>query len=107
MNKENQYIRFGYIPKSGRSLNYLKLSGNEREDLTEMIEGTDKEPEEILKEWIDYFGWKKSVDECFEIGVSVFKADADGLPIIETMEQAESLAARIGRKKFLQSTEKK
>ena len=100
MKKENQYIRFGYIPKSGRSLNYLKLSGNQRSDLTEMMEGTGREPEEVLKECIELFGWKKNLDECFEPGLSVFKADAAGLPIIETMEQAESLAHRIGKEKI-------
>ena len=100
MNKLNTYIRFGLIPKSGRSINYLKLSGNQRRDLTEMMEFSDKEPEEVLKDCIDTFGWKKTLEDCLESGLSVFKADENGLPVIETFEQAESLAHRIGNKKI-------
>lgn len=97
-----QYVRFGYIPKSGRSLNYLKLTGNQRETISDLI-SDGRTPEESVSFACENFRDFKGIkpDDLFEDGISVFNATPDGKPIIENRTQAESLANRIGQNIFL------
>ena len=101
------YIRFGDLPTSGKSLNYLALSASQREDMTDLMEDgrTPEEAVEFAKKY--YNSWKNvDTDAIFETGVSVFKMDADGLPKIESLQQAQSVANRIGDTVFSVSGKK-
>lgn len=87
-------IRFGEIPKSGKSLNYMKLTPDQRSDVSEMDHAN-------LESEIRYFianvnSWKRvNFDELWEEGVSVFEEE-NGIPIIRNEQQAKSLKNRIG-----------
>lgn len=87
-------IRFGEIPKSGKSLNYMKLTPDQRSDVSEMDHAN-------LESEIRYFianvnSWKHvNFDELWEEGVSVFEEE-NGIPIIRNEQQAKSLKNRIG-----------
>lgn len=91
------FMRFGTLPTSGKSLNFLKLSKSQRDDVFDRIDDGDT-PEEALQYCKDnYNSWKNvNIDDLYESGVSVFKADKDGLPILENMQQVQSAATRIG-----------
>lgn len=87
-------IRFGEIPNSGKSLNYLKLTADQRSDVSEMDHAN-------LESEIRYFienvnSWKRvDYDSLWECGVSVFE-ESNGLPVIRNTQQARSLKNRIG-----------
>lgn len=87
-------IRFGEIPKSGKSLNYMKLTGDQRNDVAWMdhsnLENEIRFAIENTRSWhnVDY-------DSLWEAGVSVFE-ESNGLPIIRNAEQSRSLKNRIG-----------
>ena len=87
-------IRFGEIPKNGKSLNYMKLTPDQRSDVYEMDHAN-------LESEIRYYienvnSWKHvNFDELWEAGVSVFEEE-NGLPIIRNEKQAKSLKNRIG-----------
>ena len=81
------YLRFGEIPKNEKSVNFLKMSFSKNEDFSFFLDCN--EYEEALN----------CLDEKhFESGVSVFKKDVDGLPLLENLMQITSLLARIGSK---------
>lgn len=87
-------IRFGEIPKSGKSLNYMKLTPDQRSDVSEMDHAN-------LESEIRYFienvnSWKRvDYDSLWECGVSVFE-EQNGLPVIRNERQSKSLKNRIG-----------
>ena len=87
-------IRFGEIPNSGKSLNYLKLTADQRSDVSEMDHAN-------LESEIRYFienvnSWKRvDYDSLWECGVSVFEEE-NGLPAIRNIKQSRSLKNRIG-----------
>ena len=87
-------IRFGEIPNSGKSLNYLKLTADQRSDVSEMDHAN-------LESEIRYFienvnSWKRvDYDSLWECGVSVFEEE-NGLPVIRNERQSKSLKNRIG-----------
>lgn len=82
-----KYLRFGEIPKNEKSINFLKLTLQERKDFSWMLEncGIERTLKEIPQ-------------SAFEEGVSVFEKGKDGLPVIHNMKVACSLAGRIGYK---------
>lgn len=97
-------IRFGEIPKSGKSLNYMRLTGDQRNDVSEM----DHDNLEVQIRF--YIGnvnsWKNvNFDDLWEAGVSVFE-ERDGLPVISNKEQVLSLKNRIGDAIYLVEGEK-
>lgn len=97
-------IRFGEIPKSGRSLNYRRLTGDQRNDVSEM----DHDNLEVqIRFYIENVNsWKNvNFDDLWEAGVSVFE-ERDGLPVISNREQALSLKNRIGDAIYLVEGEK-
>ena len=87
-------IRFGEIPNSGKSLNYLKLTADQRSDVSEIDHAN-------LESEIRYFienvnSWKRvDYDSLWECGVSVFEEE-NGLPAIRNIKQSRSLKNRIG-----------
>lgn len=89
-----KYIRFGEIPKSGKSLNYMKLTGDQRNDVAWMdhsnLENEIRFVIENTRSWhnVDY-------DSLWEVGVSVFE-EKDGLPVITNERLSNSLKNRIG-----------
>lgn len=80
-----KYLRFGEIPESGKSINFLRLSFAENETFTEALNAS---------------GYSEAVAglpaHCFEPGLSVFDMDADGLPILSNINLVRSLSVRIG-----------
>lgn len=101
-----KYIRFGEIPTSGKSLNYLKLNKDQRSDITDLVKNgyTPEEAVSFCKD--NYADWEYVKEsDIFEDGLSVFNANEAGLPIIENIDQAHSLAARIGYTVFCVSGE--
>lgn len=85
----NKYIRFGQIPKSGKSVNFIKLTFEQSEDFNYFLEN---------------FGYEKAETvvppDCFEPGLSVFKMGKDGLPVLETLDQVQSLLIRLNDPAF-------
>ena len=94
------YFRFGKIPENEKSLNWFRLSFREQEDVSFALSMGD-DLENAL--------WKARVDEdrdgLFENGVSAFKADEDGMPIIENLQQLVSMAERIGKTAYTMTGE--
>ena len=87
-------IRFGEIPKSGKSLNYMKLTPDQRSDVSEMDHANLES--EIRNFIANVNSWKRvNFDELWEEGVSVFEEE-NGIPIIRNEQQAKSLKNRIG-----------
>lgn len=86
-------IRFGEIPTSGKSLNYMKLTASQREDVAEMDHSR---LESQIRFYIENVNsWKKvDYDSLWENGVSVFEEN-NGLPIIRNEMQAKSLRNRL------------
>ena len=80
-----KYLRFGKLPESGKSINFLRLSFAENEVFTEKLNTS---------------GYIEAVAglpaHCFEPGLSVFEMDADGLPVLSNINLVRSLSVRIG-----------
>ena len=86
-----KYLRFGKVPENGRSINWLALTPGQREDLT----GSENPAKDILTYKRFARSWSRvNLDEVFEAGVSCFRQE-DGLPVVTTIAEAISLAARI------------
>lgn len=80
-----RYLRFGEIPKRGKSVNFLKLTNAQNEDFTYMCEIGEIE---------------RAFDECvpvdaYEDGLSVFEMDKNGMPILSNLQLITSLLARL------------
>lgn len=80
-----KYLRFGEIPEGGKSINFLRLSFAENEAFTEKLNAS---------------GYSEAVAalpaDCLEPGISVFEMDADGLPVLSSINLVRSLSVRIG-----------
>ena len=88
------FIRFGEIPTEGRSINFRKLSFRQQSDIAYFLRCGDD---------IETAAWRlfeangeEEPEGLWGAGISCFKADENGLPIIENAGQAASLKARIG-----------
>lgn len=79
-----RYLRFGEIPPGEKSVNYLKMSGKEKDQFNLILEDS---PEEAF----DLIG-----NDQKEAGVSVFEIGTDGFPIFENLKQAASFCCRAG-----------
>lgn len=81
-----KYLRFGKIPPSEKSINFIKLSLDDNSDFS-------------------YFLSLGLIDEayacipadCFEAGVSVFEIDENNNPILENESQKKDYNLRIKR----------
>ena len=79
-----RYLRFGEIPKNGKSVNFLKLTSSQNEDLTYACEFGSYE--EALAEL---------PEEAFEAGLSVFEIDENGMPKLNNLQLVSSMLARL------------
>lgn len=80
-----KYLRFGEIPESGKSINFLRLSFAENEEFTDKLNTSG---------YIEAAAGLPA--HCFEPGLSVFEMDADGLPVLSNINLVRSLSVRIG-----------
>ena len=85
----NKYIRFGQIPKGGRSVNFIKLTFEQSEDFNFYLENFGHEKAETVVP-----------PDCFEPGLSLFKMGKDGLPVLNTLDQVQSLLIRLNDPAF-------
>ena len=85
-----KFLRFGEIPETGKSVNFLKMSFSQVEDFTffcengDMIQAYDCVPE-----------------DAYEVGLSVFEIDKNGMPVLENLKLITSLLTRINDKIYL------
>ena len=88
-----KYIRFGEIPKNEQSINFLKMTIDESESFSWALDalGADAAYSEYVPE------------KVLENGTSVFKIGKNGMPILENLRQANSLALRIGKPAYIVS----
>lgn len=80
-----RYLRFGEIPKSGKSVNFFKLTNEQNEDFTYMLKVG--EVERAFTECVP--------SEAYEDGLSVFEMDKNGMPVLSNMQLITSLLARL------------
>lgn len=78
------YIRFGEIPPSEKSVNFIKLSFIQNESFTYALDNGDT-----------VGAYDRVPDDAFEPGVSVFDCYDDFLPILGNLRQTKSLLGRI------------
>ena len=96
------YIRFGDVPGNEKSLNWFALSYDQQSDVEyELSFGAS------LEDALKRAGVDLNKKGLFEEGVSVFKADSDGLPKIENLQQLETMSDRIGQKVFTMNGKQK
>lgn len=95
--KEEQmkYLRFGKIPKNGKSINFFKMTNDQNDNFSFCLDayGIDQALEMVP-------------DDVFEPGISVFEMDAEGLPILGTMRRMISLCARLNDPIYIVTGEK-
>ena len=90
-----KYLRFGKIPRIGKSINFFRMTNQQVEDFTFCIEIDDIEQ-----------AYKYVPAEAYEIGLSVFEINFDGFPVINNMRSILSLCARLEEPVFLVEGEK-
>lgn len=78
-----RYLRFGEIPKNGKSVNFLKLTNEQNEDFTYACEVGSYE--KALAEL---------PEEAFEAGLSVFEIDENGMPKLDNLQLVSSMLIR-------------
>lgn len=85
MEKRKEYIRFGEIPKSGKSVNFIKMSFDESANFNYEIEqGNIDEAYSLI------------TPDTLEDGVSVFDCDKHSMmPILSSLRLVKSLLARL------------
>ena len=98
------YIRFGEYSKNEKSIDFTRLTSEQREDINDIIEYSSDEIVDLEKKIKFYIEntrtWKNvDYDAIFEEGVSVFKS-LNGLPVLENLTQAQSMAVRLDKKCF-------
>ena len=79
-----KYLRFGEIPKNGKSVNFLKMSFSQGEDFTFFCENGDMEQ-----------AYERVPEDAYEAGVSVFKMNENRLPVLNNLQLINSLLGRI------------
>ena len=93
-----KYFRFGNIPKNEKSLCWFKLSFDQQSDISYALKCG-----ESLDDALQAAG--VNTEDVFEIGVSVFRMDADGLPEIQNLQQLVSTVSRIGQAAYTMTGE--
>lgn len=98
-----KYMRFGNIPTSERSINFLALTFEQNEDLTEDIIVNNEEDPAGYLEWLVEAAnegrrdrkWKKvNLEEAIEKGVSAFEMDDNGNAIADNEQLKKDLEFR-------------
>lgn len=90
-----KYIRFGGIPKNGKSINFIKMSFQEKASFSWALENLGEDA--AYSEYV--------TEKALENGTSVFKIGKDGMPVLENLRQVNSLALRIGKPAYIVSGE--
>jgi len=92
----DMYVRFGAYSVDERSIDFTKLSAEQRRDITEILSDYPERLEKEVKFLTENTkSWKgKTYEDLFEEGVSVFKSK-NGVPVIENLTQAQSMAVRL------------
>lgn len=75
-----KYLRFGEVPKNGRSINWLSLTLDDKDIVSYDLENGGKNIDNMLKE------------EHYEKGVSVFELNKNGMPVINTLQLMVTLS---------------
>ena len=79
-----KYVRFGEIPKNGKSINFLKMTFQQLDDFKLfMDDGKMEKAFSIVPE------------VAWECGISAFKADENNMPVLENLQQVSSLLSRL------------
>lgn len=86
------FIRYGKIPTNEKSVCYFKLSFDEASDLHYFLSSGDTLEDAIEKS-------VKPGKEVYEVGASCFNC-VDNMPVIDNLQQLESLARRINEPVF-------
>lgn len=99
-----KYMRFGNIPTSERSINFLALTFEQNEDLTEDIIMNNEEDPAGYLEWLveaankglrDRKWTKVNLNEAIENGVSAFEMDENGNAIADNEQLKKDLEFRM------------
>ena len=85
LNHNSEYIRFGKVPANERSIDWMALPYNKQDDILQYMQEHNVSASEAVMHFY------KNPDKYLEKGVSVFKADSDGLPLIENYQQLRTL----------------
>lgn len=86
-----EFIRFGQIPANGKSIVWYRLTLDEQHDINYSLKYTCSTLEDALRE--NHIDTERK--NLWEDGLSVFALDEDGMPRIDNLQQAVSLASRI------------
>lgn len=93
-----KYFRFGNIPKNEKSICWFKLSFDQQSDISYALKCGESLDDALQAAGVD-------TEDVFEIGVSVFRMDADGLPEIQNLQQLVSMVSRIGQTAYTMTGE--
>lgn len=89
-----KYLRFGKIPKRGKSINFFKMTNEENENFTYALEiGEIEQAFEMVPE------------DAYEAGLSVFDVNDNGMPELPNLQLVSSLLARINDVAYIVSGE--
>ena len=83
----SEYIRFGKVPANERSIDWMALPYSKQSEITKYMYDHNVSASEAVMHFY------KNPDKYLEKGVSVFKAESDGLPLIENYQQLRTLFA--------------
>lgn len=79
-----KYLRFGEIPKNGKSINFFKITNDQSDYFSDCIR----------MGYIDQ-AYENIPEDAYEPGLSVFDMDANGLPVLGALRRMISLCARL------------
>lgn len=82
-----KYLRFGEVPVFGKSVNFLKLTIEQNEDFTYRCENSS-------------YGeaCAELPADAFEVGLSVFEIDENGMPRLDSLQLVSSMLVRLDAK---------
>lgn len=82
--KMKKYLRFGEIPKNGKSINFFQITNEQNDYFSDCLR----------MGYIDQ-AYEDIPEDAYEPGLSVFDMDADGLPVLGALRRMISLLARL------------
>lgn len=85
-----KFLRFGKIPESGKSVNFLKMTNNQVDNFSFCADIGDMEQ-----------AYEYVPTDAYEPGLSVFRMTPDGLPEIGNMRRIYSLCARLDESAYI------
>lgn len=83
MGKE-RYLRFGEIPPGGRSVNFIRMSFDQIDSFSYLVGNG-----EIIE------AYEEVPEMAFEVGLSVFEMDEEGMPVLSNLRLINSLLKRM------------